>query len=70
MKESYFQHSFIEQIEHFKVLFFADILSTNSKLSKCSIAVFRNMFIAQVDSAMTIKKRYIVQAYNKPHGVS
>ena len=62
MKESYFQHSFCEQIEHFKMLFFADILSTNSKLCKCGIAVFRNMFIDdEVDIAMTIKKRYIVQ---------
>ena len=60
MKESYF-HSFIEQIEHFKALFF-DILSTNSKLGKCGVAVFPNMFIAQVDIAMTIKKQYIVQA--------
>ena len=40
MKESYFQHSFIEQSEHFKV-------------GKCGIAVFRDMFIAQVDIAMT-----------------
>ena len=63
MKESYFQHSFIEQIEHFKVLFFADILSTNSKLGKCNIAVFCDMVIAQVDIAMMIKKQYIVQAY-------
>ena len=63
MKKSYFQHYFIEQIEHFKVLFFADILSTNSKLGKCDIAVFRDMFFAQVDNAMTIRKRYIEQAY-------
>ena len=61
MKGSYFQHSFIEEIEHFKVLFFADILSTKSKLCKCGIAVVHDVFIAQIDIAMTIKKRYIVQ---------
>ena len=30
---------------------------------QCNIAVFRNVFIAQVDVAMTIKKWYIVQPY-------
>ena len=52
---------FIEQIERFKVQFCTDILSSNSKLLKCGIAVFCDMIIAQVDLAMTIKKRYIVQ---------
>ena len=47
MKENYFQHYFIEQIEGYKVQFFADIISNNSKLLKCSITVFCDMFIAQ-----------------------
>ena len=58
MQESYFQHIFIDQIE----------LNTKSTTRKrltvielhfkeqCNIAVFRNVFIAQVDVAMTIKK--------------
>ena len=41
-------NSFIEQIEHFKVQFCTDILSSNSKLHKCGIAVFCDMFIKQV----------------------
>ena len=43
-------------IECFKVQFLTDILASNSKLPKCGIAVFCDMFIAQVDIAMTIKK--------------
>ena len=52
---------FIEQIERFKVQVCTDILSSNSKLPRCGIAVFCDMFIAQVDIAMTIKEQYIVQ---------
>ena len=56
MKENYLQHDFIEQIERFKVQLLSDSLSTNSKLKKwCGFAVFRDVFIVQVDPAMTIK---------------
>ena len=34
MKENDFQLSFIEQIEHFKVQFSTDILSTDSNIAK------------------------------------
>ena len=47
---------FIEQIERFKVQFCTDILLSNSKLPKCGIAVFCDMYIAHVDIVMTIKK--------------
>ena len=40
---------YIEQIERFKVQFCTDILSSNSKLPKCGITVFCDMFTAQVD---------------------
>ena len=65
MKENDFQHPFIEQIERFKVQFFTDILSTNSKLPKCGFAVFCDVFIVQVDIAMMMKKQYFVQLYLK-----
>ena len=61
MKENDLQHYFIEQIERFKVQLLSDILSSNSELKQCGVAVFCDVFIVQVDIAMTIKKRYIVQ---------
>ena len=67
MKENDFQHSFIEQIECFKVQFFTDIVSSNSKLPKCDIAVFCDMFIAQVDIAMMIKKKDPLCSPNANH---